>query len=47
MQFHIVGIANGSLSLPVGLSPDQHLCHTALCMEEVVSNHLFMNFKVS
>ena len=32
--------------MPYGLSPDQHLCHTALCMEELVCNHIFMKFRV-
>lgn len=45
--FHVLGVSQGSLSLPEGLSAEQHLCHTTLCLESIVCNHQLMKFKPS
>lgn len=45
--FHVLGVSKGSLSLPAGLSAEQHLCHTTLCLESIVCNHHLMKFKPS
>ncbi|XP_064405622.1 cyclin-I-like [Halichondria panicea] len=46
-MFHLVGVTEGSLSLPGCLSPEQHLCHTSLCLEAIVTNHTLMKFRPS
>lgn len=45
--FHLLGVSEGSLSLPEGLSAEQHLCHTTLCLESIVCNHQLMKYKPS
>ena len=35
------------MTLPEGLSAEQHLCHTTLCLESIICNHQLMKFRVS
>ena len=42
-MFHCIG----TLSLPDGLSSDQHLIHVALCLEPIICDHAFMRYPPS
>lgn len=46
-MFHQVGVSQGQIALPEGLSPERHLCHMTLCLEAMVSDHRPLTFRPS